>query len=88
MNEKDELVEFILKLNDNFRITNVEDYQTFIQLLYNNLTVLEEENKAVNEALMILLQNIYKKLDPNSDEFFSPKERLFSHFLQNWMEDY
>ena len=86
MSGKDELVEFILKLNDNFRMNNVEDYQTFIQLLYNNLTMLEEENKEVNEALMILLQNIYKRLDPNHDEFFSPKDRLFSHYLQDWME--
>ena len=90
MNEKtneDILVEYILTLNNEFDTENIDNYKSLVNIIYNNLYLLKEENPKVNEAIVILLKNIYQKLDPYSKEYFNIKEELFTHYLQGWMQD-
>lgn len=49
--ETDTLIEFILQLDENFDINNVEDYKLLVNVLYNNIMLLHEEDKAVNQAI-------------------------------------
>ena len=85
--ETDTLIEFILQLDENFDINNVEDYKLLVNVLYNNIMLLHEEDKAVNQAIGQLLMHVFLKLDPYGPDYFDIKEELFSHFLQGWMKD-
>ena len=85
--ETDNLIEFILQLDENFNINDIEDYKILVNLLYNNIMLLHEEDPAVNQAIGQLLMHVFLKLDPYGTEYFDIRDELFSHFLQGWMKD-
>ena len=87
MDNHDVLIEYIINLDENFDTNNINDYKMLINVLYNNIMILEEENQEINQAIGSLLMHVYQKLDPHNTEFFDIREKVFTHYLQGWMKD-
>ena len=84
-NNVQEVLDIIYNLKDNFNIEKAEDYKQFIQLLYNNIVILDEQDQQVNKALAELMDYIYIQIEEQKKDDFTPKEAIVTHILQKWM---
>lgn len=84
MENTEKLLEIINDLDKAFNISDVHDYRILINLIYNNMVILHEENQEINEALAKLIADVYHWVDTAEMVPYNGNDFFFSKILQDW----
>lgn len=85
-NNIEQLLDVIDDLDKAFNISDVHDYRILVNLIYNNITILHEENEEVNKALAKLIADVYHWIDDSELVPYNGMDFFFTKKLQQWYE--
>lgn len=86
MENTEQLLKVIDDLDKAFNISDVHDYRILINLIYNNITILHEENEEINNALAKLIADVYHWIDDTEQIPYDGMEFFFTKKIRQWFE--